>query len=95
MSLSDNKLRNIKAPYTGKRELADRDGLTARISANAIITFNYRFRWQGKQQPIKIGRYSDIKLSEARIKSGVGSPLLVTDSNEKVMIALLKVNLSR
>ena len=56
MSLSDNKLRNIKAPYTGKRELADRDGLTARITANAIITFNYRFRWQGKQQRIKIGR---------------------------------------
>ena len=70
MSLSDNKLRNIKAPYTGKRELADRDGLTARIIANAIITFNYRFRWQGKQQRIKIGSYPDIKLSDARIKSG-------------------------
>ena len=70
MSLSDNKLRNIKAPYTGKRELADRDGLTARITANAIITFNYRFRWQGKQQRIKIARYPDIKLSDARIKSG-------------------------
>ncbi|WP_159820723.1 Arm DNA-binding domain-containing protein [Colwellia sp. 20A7] len=70
MSLSDNKLRNIKAPYTGKRELADRDGLTARITANAIITFNYRFRWQGKQQRIKIGRYPDIKLADARIKTG-------------------------
>lgn len=52
MSLSDSKLRNIKAPYTEKRELADRDGLTARITVNAIITFNYRFRWQGKQQRI-------------------------------------------
>mgnify|MGYP000277105095 FL=1 len=71
MSLSDNKLINIKALYTGKRELADRDGLTARITANSIITFNYRFRWQGKQQPIKIGRYPDIKLSDARIKSEV------------------------
>jgi hypothetical protein len=70
MSLSDNKLRNIKAPNTGKREIADRDGLTARITANAIITFNYRFRWQGKQQRIKIGRYPEIKLSDARITSG-------------------------
>ena len=60
MSLSDSKLRNIKAPYTEKIELADRDGLSARITANAIITFNYRFRWQGKQQRIKIGRYPDI-----------------------------------
>ncbi len=71
MSLSNSKLRNIKAPYTEKRELADRDGLAARITANAIITFNYRFRWQGKQQGIKIGRYPDIKLSDARIKSEV------------------------
>jgi len=70
MSLSDSKLRNIKAPYSGKREIADRDGLTARITANAIITFNYRFRWQGKQQRIKIGRYPDIKLADARIKAG-------------------------
>ena len=44
MSLSDSKLRNIKAPYTGKVELADREGLIVRITRNAIITFNYRFR---------------------------------------------------
>ncbi len=70
MSLSDSKLRNIKAPYSGKREISDRDGLTVRITANAIISFNYRFRWQGKQQRIKVGRYPDIKLSDARIKAG-------------------------
>jgi len=70
MSLSDSKLRNIKAPYSGKREIADRDGLSARITANAIITFNYRFSWQGKQQRIKVGRYPDIKLSDAREKTG-------------------------
>ena len=70
MSLSDSKLRNIKAPYSGKREISDRDGLTVRITANAIISFNYRFRWKGKQQRIKVGRYPDIKLSDARIKAG-------------------------
>lgn len=70
MSLSDSKLRNIKAPYTGKIELTDRDGLTVRITQNAIITFNYRLRWRGKQQRIKIGRYPDIKLVDARTKSG-------------------------
>lgn len=59
MSLSDSKLRNIKAPYEGKTELADRDGLTVRITRNAIISFNYRFRWRGKQQRIKVGRYPD------------------------------------
>ena len=74
MSLTDTKLRNIKSPYSGKPELADRDGLTARIATNGSITFNYRFRWLCKQQRIKIGRYPDIKLSDARIKSEVGSP---------------------
>jgi hypothetical protein len=69
MSLLDSKLRNIKAPYTGKTELTDRDGLTVRITHNAIITFNYRFRWRGKQQRIKIGCYPDIKLAGARIKA--------------------------
>ncbi len=70
MPLSDSKLRNIKAPYLGNPELADRDGLTARITKTAIVTFNYRFRWRGKQQRIKIGRYPDVLLSDARIKAG-------------------------
>jgi len=47
MSLSDSKLSNIKASYEGKTKLADRDGLTVRITRNAIISFNYRFRWRG------------------------------------------------
>ena len=66
MALSDSKLRNIKAPYHGPIEIADRDGLSVRITKNAVIAFYYRFRWQAKQQRIKIGRYPDLKLSEAR-----------------------------
>ena len=70
MALTDSKLRNIKAPYNGKPELADREGLTIRITHKAIISFNYRFRWRGNQQRIKIGRYPDISLNEARMKAG-------------------------
>jgi integrase len=66
MSLTDTQLRNIPKRYAGKPELADRDGLSARISPKGIITFNYRFRWLGKQQRIKIGRYPGISLSDAR-----------------------------
>ncbi len=68
MSLTDTKLRKIKAPYKGKPELADRDGLSARVSTNGSITFNYRFRWQGKQQRIKVGRYPLVSLADARAK---------------------------
>jgi integrase len=66
MSLSDTKLRNIPKKYDGKPELADRDGLSVRVSPKGIITFNYRFRWLGKQQRIKIGRYPGISLADAR-----------------------------
>jgi len=66
MSLTDTKLRSISKQYKGKPELADRDGLSARVSPKGIITFNYRFRWLGKQQRIKIGRYPGISLADAR-----------------------------
>lgn len=77
MALTDSKLRNVKSPYSGPLEVADRDGLTVRITKNAMITFNYRFRWQGKQQRIKIGRYPDIILSQARVKAGEFRQLLL------------------
>jgi len=70
MALSDSKLRNIKTPYMGTPEISDRFGLTARVTRSGVITFNYRFRWQGKQQRIKIGRYPEVKLSDARLKAG-------------------------
>ena len=66
MSISDSKLRNIKAPYTGKSELTDRDGLNIRVSKHAVITFSFRFQWCGKPQRMKLGRYPEIKLTEAR-----------------------------
>ncbi len=68
MALSDTKLRKIKAPYNGEAELSDRDGLSVRISPKALITFNYRFRWEGKQQRIRLGRYPGLKLIDARKK---------------------------
>lgn len=68
MVLSDTQLRNIKAPYNGEAELSDRDGLSVRASPKALITFNYRFRWEGKQQRIRLGRYPSLKLIDARKK---------------------------
>ena len=66
MALSDTKIRNIRAPYTGKAEIFDRDGLTVRISKTAVVIFNFRFQWFGKSQRMKLGRYPEIKLAEAR-----------------------------
>jgi len=66
MALTDSKLRNIKAPYSGKPEIFDRDGLTVRISKTGVITFYFRFQWIRKSQRMKLGRYPEIKLAEAR-----------------------------
>ena len=66
MALTESKLRNIKAPYTDKSEIFDRDGLTARISKTGVIVFYFRFQWIGKSQRMKLGRYPEIKLTEAR-----------------------------
>lgn len=65
-ALKDSKLRSIKAPYAGKPELSDRDGLTVRITKNGVVTFNFRFQLLGKAQRMKLGCYPEIKLAEAR-----------------------------
>ncbi|WP_440876878.1 Arm DNA-binding domain-containing protein [Thalassotalea sp. PLHSN55] len=43
--------------------------MNRKVTRNAIISFNYRFRWRGKQQRIKVGRCPDIKLSDARAEA--------------------------
>ncbi len=68
MSLSDTQLRAISGkPYSGKTELADRDGLSVRITPTGTITWQYRFRKEGKAARLSLGRYPDVKLAEARM----------------------------
>ncbi|MFG1172119.1 tyrosine-type recombinase/integrase [Erwiniaceae bacterium CAU 1747] len=67
MALSDTKLRSLHGkPYSGSPEVADGDGLGARISPKGVIAFQYRYRWQGKAVRISIGRYPAMSLKEAR-----------------------------
>jgi integrase len=67
MSLSDTQLRSIVGkPYSGKPELADRDGLSVRITDAGTITWQYRFRYRSSPGRLTLGRYPDIKLAEAR-----------------------------
>lgn len=67
MSLSDTQLRSIVGkPYSGKPELADRDGLSVRITDAGTISWQYRFRYRSSPGRLTLGRYPDIKLAEAR-----------------------------
>ncbi len=68
MALSDTKLRSISdKPYRGKPELTDSDGLSARISPNGVVAFQYRYRWEGKPVRLTIGHYPSLSLKDARI----------------------------
>lgn len=67
MAISDTKLRTIYGkPYSGPSEVADADGLSARISPKGVIQFQYRYRWKGKPQRLGLGRYPSVSLKEAR-----------------------------
>jgi integrase len=67
MSLSDTLLRSIIGKsYSGKPELADRDGLSVRITDAGTITWQYRFRFRSTASRLTLGRYPDIRLAEAR-----------------------------
>ncbi|MFM5464258.1 Arm DNA-binding domain-containing protein [Aeromonas simiae] len=62
MALSGATLRALYGrPYFGKTELSDRDELPARVTDRGAISWQYRYRWQGKAARLKIGRYPDLK----------------------------------
>ncbi|WP_413493706.1 Arm DNA-binding domain-containing protein [Shewanella baltica] len=67
ISLSDSRLCAINGqPYSGKPELADRDGLSVRITPAGTITWQYRFRIDNQPGRLTLGRYPDLKLADAR-----------------------------
>lgn len=67
MALNDTKLRKIAGkPYDGPLEMPDGGGLSVRISPKGVITFQLRYRIGGNLKRLKIGRYGDISLRDAR-----------------------------
>lgn len=67
MAISDTKLRSIYGkPYSGPSEITDSDGLGIRITPKGIISFQFRFRWDGKQHRLGLGRYPAMTLRDAR-----------------------------
>lgn len=68
MELSNSKLESLhNKSYDGKPELTDGSGLSVRISPHGVITFQYRYRWQGKTVKLALGRYPSTALNDARI----------------------------
>ncbi len=54
--LTDKRLKALK-PRGIIYEVADRDGLSVRVSRMGVITFQYRYRINGQPERFKLGRY--------------------------------------
>jgi len=67
MKLSDAKVRNAK-PGTVVKRLSDGLGLYLKVKTNGTKTFNYNYRYYGKQKTASYGVYPEISLARAREK---------------------------
>lgn len=88
MALSDTKLRSINGKaYNGPAELTDGDGLSVRITPSGTITFQHRYRWNGKPVRLTVGRYPSTSLKDARIAVGEMRGLYTKGVNPKTYFA--------
>ncbi len=63
--LTDKQLKALKAGRS-IYEVADRQGLSVRVSRGGSVTFQYRYRIGGKPERLRLGRYPEMSLAEAR-----------------------------
>lgn len=67
MSITDSWLKAQKGKERERTEVkSDRDGLGARVSPKGKITFQIRYRFQGKQSRMDVGTYPVTTLKQAR-----------------------------
>lgn len=67
MALTDTRLRSLVNKKQVKLlTITDRDALSIRVTPKGKITFQYRYRFNGKDQRYGLGSYPSLSLSEAR-----------------------------
>jgi len=86
MSILDRQLKLIskQETYDGPTELNDGEGLIARITSSAVITFQYRCRFNGTNLRVKIGKYPATSLKEARRKHKIMMELRESGRNPEI-----------
>jgi integrase len=69
MPLTDTWLKkNLDRERSVQHVEADQDGLSVRVSPKGKLTFQMRFRYNGKQARLDLGSYPNMSLKEARIE---------------------------
>lgn len=83
---------NHGKPREKVEEKSDRDSLSARVSAKGKITFQIRFRFDGKGARIDLGSYPLISLKEAREKALEVRSLIEKGIDPRIERKLEKIN---
>lgn len=65
--LTETKLKALR-PKAKTYRVADGHGLSIEINPGAAMTWVFRYRLNGRQVPVRLGRYPQITLAEARNK---------------------------
>ena len=93
MSITETWLKaNHGKPREKVEEKSDRDSLSARVSAKGKITFQIRFRFDGKGARIDLGSYPLISLKEAREKALEVRSLIEKGIDPRIERKLEKIN---
>ena len=67
MPLTDTWLKKNLGKARAEQHIEpDRDGLSVRVSPKGKITFQMRFRYEGKQARLDLGSYPNLTLLQAR-----------------------------
>jgi len=75
MPLSDTALRALK-PMERRYKKADQRGLYIEVEPNGSKLWRYKYRFEGLEKRIALGRYPDVSLSQARRKQEEARRLL-------------------
>jgi integrase len=78
--LNNTQIKNLK-PKDKKYLIADSEGLAIEITTKNIKHWRYRYRFNGKQQIISLGKYPIISLAKARQERDFYKGLLLDNIN--------------
>lgn len=85
MPLTDTWLKkNLDRERLAQHVEADQDGLSVRVSPKGKLTFQMRFRYNGKQARLNIGSYPSTSLKEARIELQKMKGILETGHDPRI-----------
>lgn len=80
MTLNDRQIKNAK-PQEKPYKLADGGGLYLYVTPKGTKSFRLKFRFDGKEQVLTIGKYPHVSLSEARAMAETAKTQIAQDIN--------------